>query len=108
MQLLRIVDSFVGTLELFDFLEQLRLGLDMGKHLSADQHLIEDKSRTPYITFLVILFKFKHFRSRIKRRTGTFGHLDFQITSQAKIGDFEFFVLVEKDVVRFEVTMEFI
>ena len=57
MQLFRVLDLLVGVFELFDLLKQLRLGLDVGKHFSTDQHLIQDQACTPYITFLVVLLQ---------------------------------------------------
>ena len=94
MQLLGIFNPFIRIFELLDFLKKLRLGLDVGKHFFADQHLIENETSTPDITFLIILFQFKNLRGSIERSTGSFGHLDFYISGQTEVSNFKFFVLI--------------
>ena len=108
MKFLGIVDPFVGTLELLDFLKELTFGFDMCEHFFSDKHFIENETGTPDIALLVIILKFEHFGGSVERSACTFGHLDFYISGQTEIGYLEFFVLVEKDIIRFEISMEFV
>ena len=89
-------------------LHELCLSLDVREHFLTYEHFIENKSSTPNITFLVVEFKFQHFRRGIERSAGPLSHLHLDISCQTKVSDLEFLILIEKDIVGFEVPMQFV
>lgn len=80
----------------------------MGKHLLSHQHLIEDQASTPHITLLVVLLQFQDLRSSVEGSAGSFGHLDLDISGQAEVSQLQLLVFVKKDVVRLEISVEFV
>lgn len=106
MQLLGIADAFIWIFELFDLLNELGLCLDVGEHLLTNQHLIENQASAPNVAFLVILFQLEHLRSCIKRSAGALGHLYLHITSKSEVRNLKFLILIEKNVIRFEIPVQ--
>ena len=106
MELLGVADAFVWIFELFDLLDELGLGLDVGEHLLADQHLVEDQAHAPDVALLVVLLQLEHLRRCVERSAGALGHLYLHVTSQSEVCDLEFLVLIEEDVIRFEIPVQ--
>ena len=80
----------------------------MSKHLLTHQHLIEDQTSTPDITLLVVLLQFQHLRSSVERSAGSLGHLDLDISGQAEVSQLQFLIFVKEDIVRLEISVEFV
>lgn len=80
----------------------------MSKHLFTHQHLIEDQPSTPDITFLVVLLQFQHLRSSVEGSAGSLGHLDLDISRQTEVSQLQLFVFVQEDIVRLEISVEFV
>lgn len=106
VQLLWIADAFIWIFEFFNLLDELGLGLDMSEHFLANEHLIEDQASAPDITLLIVLFQFEHLWSSIERSAGTLGHLYLHIASEPEVCNLKFLILIEKDVIRFEIPMQ--
>jgi len=103
-----VTDTFVGIFELIDLLDQLGLGFHVRKHLSSDQHFVEDEACTPDVALLVILFQLQNLGSGIERCACALSHLDLHISGQSKISDLKFFIFVKQDIIRLEVPVQFV
>jgi hypothetical protein len=54
------------------------------------------------------LLKFQDFRGSVERSTGSLGHLNIHVPGKSKIGYLELLVLIQQQIVRFEITMQFV
>lgn len=95
VQLLWILNSPFAILKGVELADQFCLGCNIAKKLSSHKHLIKNNPRTPYITFLIIIFKFKNLRCCIQRSTCPFGHVTIYLSGQPKICNFEVQMLIQ-------------
>jgi hypothetical protein len=76
--------------------------------LFAGEQFVENEACAPNVAFLVILLKEVNFRSCVQRGASAFGHGSFDVTGESEVGNFEVEVFVEKDVLGFEVAVDFV
>jgi hypothetical protein len=80
----------------------------MRKHLLSHQHFIQKQTCTPNIAFLVVLLQLQHLWTSVQRSASPLGHLHLNVSGQTEICDFELFVLIEQQVIGFEIAVQFI
>jgi hypothetical protein len=80
----------------------------MGEHLLTDEHFVEDETSAPDIALLVVLFEFEHFGGCVEGRASSLGHLHLHVAGESEVGDLEFLILVEENVVGLEISVQFV
>lgn len=94
--------------EFIDLLHELSLGFNRGEQQFSYKHFVEYKASTPHITFLVIVFQVEDLWCCIKWGTSAFSHHDINISGKSEISDFEIFMLIKKNIIRFKIPVNLV
>lgn len=101
MQRLWIIEFSFAGVELLNFTQKLLFSFNMLEKLMSCKHFIQNESSTPYITFLIIRSQINNLWSSIQWSTSSFCHLNFNVSCQTKISDFQLFIFIKKYIIRF-------
>ena len=91
----REIEFGLSCVEFLDLGQELLFSFNFLEEFVSGQHFIQNKSSAPGIALLIVRPQVNYFRCGVKWGAGAFGHLYLNVSGQAKVSDFQFFVFIE-------------